>query len=310
MITAKTTNDGSSTDTSDHKPKGILALDIDGTLTGPDGEIGERTRQAVHEAGESGWTVTIATGRSWAGTKPVADHLNLRLPIVTYNGALVRDSETAEILHYIPLASKIVGTVVPALVDHGLQPMVIEDIQQGERTFTGPSEHDGEPTSRWLKYAQRNFRTTVQRIPYEQLAHVGHAVRILVFDDAERLRGIEAIGAGREAEFRMLYHEGDEEHPGWVEFLHPSSTKAYALDWLAGEYGLSMADVVAVGDGINDIEMLAEAGFGVAMGNASEQVQAEAEVTIGHHMDEGLASFIEDYLLHAGSVGELTRLAS
>jgi len=282
-ITEKMTSDDPA-ETNGRRPQGILALDIDGTLTGAEGAIGERTQRAVHAAGESGWLVTIATGRSWSGTKPVADQLGLRIPVVTYNGALVRDSATGEILHYIPLPPEVVGTVVPALVERGLQPMVIEDIREGERTFTGPREFDGEHTAYWLKHIQDNFRTTVERVSYEQLARVGHAVRVLVFDEAQRLRGIEAISAGRESEFRTLVHEGFAGHPGWVEFLHPSSTKAYALDWLARQYGLTMADVVAVGDGINDLEMLTEAGFGVAMGNATEQVRAVAELTIGHHL--------------------------
>ncbi len=290
------------------RPKGILALDIDGTLTGPDGAIGERTRRAVHAAGESGWLVTIATGRSWSGAKPVADHLDLRVPLVTYNGALIRDSATAEIMHYIPLPPEIVGFVVPALVERSLQPMVIEDIRQGERVFTGAKELDGTYTGRWIRRLIDDFGTTVERLPYEQLARVGHAVRIVVYDDVARLRGIEAIAGGRDAEFRLLINEDFAGQTDWVQFLHPSSTKAAALRYLCGKYGLAMSDVVAVGDGINDLEMLAEAGFGVAMGNASQRVRAEAEITIGNHMDEGLASFIEEHLLCAEHVPELNRL--
>ncbi|CAN5776355.1 sugar-phosphatase [soil metagenome] len=288
-------------------PKGILALDIDGTLTGPDGDIGERTQQAVHAAGESGWLVTIATGRSWAGTKPVADQLALRVPLVTFNGALIRDSVTAEILHYIPLSPEIVGSVVPALVDLGLQPLVIEDICEGERLFTGPAEYDGEYTSAWLEHF-RYVDVQIERLSYEQLARIGHAVRITVVSETGHVRQIEDLARGREAEFRTLYYTELDDETGIVQILHPSSTKADALRWLARQYDLTMADVVAVGDGVNDLEMLAEAGFGVAMGNATERVQAEAEITIGHHMDEGLAHFIEERLLHVSGVSELNRL--
>ena len=294
---------------SGRRPRGILALDIDGTLTGPGGEIGERTRRAVHAAGESGWLVTIATGRSWVGTKPVADYLELRLPLVTFNGALIRDSITAEILHYIPLSSEIVGSVVPALVDLGLQPLVIEDIRQGERLFTGPAEHDGEYTSAWLEHF-RAVNTKIERLPYEQLARIGHAVRITVVSDNSHVRQVDDLARGREAEFRTLYYTELDDETGIVQILHPSGTKADALRWLARQYGLTMADIVAVGDGVNDVEMLAEAGFGVAMGNASERVQAEAEIVIGHHLDEGLAEFIEEHLLHVDGVPELNQLVS
>lgn len=308
MTSAKSTNDRFEAEMNGRQPKGILALDIDGTLTGPDGEIGERTQRAVHHAGEAGWIVTIATGRSWAGTKPVADLLNLRLPIVSFNGALVRDSVTAEILHYIPLPQEIVGTVVPALVESGLQPMVTEDVRAGERTFVGPSEHDGVHTAYWLDYAQKNLNSTIERLPHGELAQIGHATRIVVFDAVERLRGIEQIGAGREADYRVHVNEVFGGETDWVQFMHPSSTKAYALEWLARQYGLTMSDVIAVGDGYNDVEMLAEAGFGVAMGNAFDDVKAHAEITIGHHLDDGLAAFIEERLLHVAHVQDLHEL--
>lgn len=288
-------------------PKGILALDIDGTLTGPDGQIGERTRRAVHAAGESGWLVTIATGRSWRNTKPVADHLALRVPLVTFNGALIRDSVTAEVLHYIPLPTEVVGTVVTTLVGLGLQPLVVEDIRQGERYFTGPAEHDSPRTAAWFEYLQ-SLNMPIVRMPYEQLARVGHAVRVTVSPDADKLDTLEALASQRQEEFRSITYDGLDEQSYVVEFTHPSSTKASALRWLARQYGLDMNDVVAVGDGINDVEMLAEAGFGVAMGNASERVRAEAELVIGHHMDEGLAEFVEEHLIDAPSVPALQRL--
>src|SRR5690242_19999013 len=76
------------------RPRGLLALDIDGTLLGPQGVLRERTRRAVHAAGEAGWLVTLATGRRWGATKPVADTVGLQVPLICFNGALVRDSAT------------------------------------------------------------------------------------------------------------------------------------------------------------------------------------------------------------------------
>lgn len=291
----------------DRAPKGLLALDIDGTLTGPGDEIGERTRRAVHAAGESGWLVTIATGRSWRNTKPVADHLALRVPLVTFNGALIRDSVTAEMLHYIPLPTEVVGAIIPTLVDFGVQPLVVEDIRRGERYFTGPPELDTPRTAAWLEYLQ-SIGMPIERLPYEKLASIGHAVRITVSPDPELVGTLEDFARQRAEEFRSITYAGLDRQHYVVEFTHPSSTKAEALRWLARQYGLTMDDVVAVGDGINDIEMLAEAGFGVAMGNASERVRAEAEIVIGHHMDEGLAAFIEEHLIDAHGVPALNSL--
>src|SRR5690606_23043831 len=131
----------------------------------------------------------------------------------------------------------------------------------------------------------------------EELANAGLAVRVMAFDEPERLQGIDQLAVGREDEFSILPYGDMIREPTFVEFQHPSSTKAWALHRLAARVDLTMADIVAVGDGVNDIEMLAEAGLGVAMGNALEHVRSVAAFTIGHHMDDGLADFIEDHLL-------------
>ena len=249
--------------------------------------------------------MTIATGRSWLAAKPVADHLELRLPIITHNGAVVRDSVTAEVLHYRPLPSDVVQSIVPKLVHLGLQPVVVEDIYEGDRLFAGPASRDGAPTRIWLERLERVHSTVIERVTYDELAMRGRSIRVQIFEERHRLRAIEPVVNGREHDFRVL---GSADMPGTselVQFLHPESTKAAAIGWLANGYGLGPSDVVAVGDGINDIEMISEAGFGVAMGNASEPVQAAARLTIGHHRDEGLAGFIEERLLHAEGVEEL-----
>lgn len=277
------------------RPRGVLALDIDGTLLGPDGRLGERTRRAVHAAGAAGWLVTLATGRRWASTKPVADELGLRVPLIVFNGALIRDSVSAEILHYHPLPRGVVAPLVEALVARDLQPVLYEDVQAGERLLTGPVERDGEAIAAWLAGIAAEYGPIVGRLPYDELARVGTAVRIVVSDLAERLRGIETLAGELGLDYRTLVYPGRRHL--MAELLHPDGTKAVALAALAARYGLSLAETVAVGDGHNDVEMLAEAGLGVAMGQAPPEVRQHAALTIGGHADEGLAAFIEEELL-------------
>lgn len=279
------------------RPRGILALDIDGTLLGPGGHLGARTRRAVHAAGEAGWLVTLATGRRWDSTKPVADELGLRAPLIVFNGAVVRDSVSAEILHYNPLPHAATAPLVRALVARDLQPVLYEDVHAGERLLTGPEDRDSPPLARWLSGAGAEFGPIVGRMPYAELAEAGRVVRIVVYDAPERMVGIEGLAAELGLDHRTLLYEAGPGEALMAEFLHPHGTKAAALAALAARYGLTLADVVAVGDGYNDVEMLEEAGLGVAMGQAPAAVRARADRTIGGHVDEGLASFIEEELL-------------
>lgn len=279
-------------------PHGILALDIDGTLLGPGGHLGDRTRRAVHAAGEAGWLVTLATGRRWDSTKPIADDLGLRVPLIVFNGAVVRDSVTAEILHYNPLPHEATAPLVRALVARDLQPVLYEDVHAGERLLTGPEERDSPVLHDWLAGIGSNESgPLLVRLPYDELADAGRVVRIVVYDAAARLAGIEGLAAELGLDYRTLLYEGGRHDALMAELLHPHGTKAAALAALAARYGLTLADVVAVGDGHNDLEMLAEAGLGVAMGQAPELVHAHADITIGGHADDGLAAFIEEALL-------------
>ena len=166
----------------DH-PRGILALDIDGTLLGPGGVLSERTRQAVHAAGTAGWLVTLATGRRWGSTKPVADALGLEVPLICFNGALIRDSVSGAIIHYNALPAAAVSPLVAALAGRGLQPVIYEDFQNGERLLTGPIEHDSEHIGRWLTTINDEYGPIILRLPYETLAQTTGATRILVFDE-------------------------------------------------------------------------------------------------------------------------------
>jgi 5-amino-6-(5-phospho-D-ribitylamino)uracil phosphatase len=279
------------------RPRGILALDIDGTLLGPGSVLAERTRRAVHAAGEAGWLVTLATGRRWGATKPVADALGLEAPLICFNGALIRDSVTGELLHYNPLPPEAVAPLIGALTRLGLQPVLYEDFAAGERLLTGPAEHDGEHIARWLQGINDEYGPIVTRLPYEALARVSGATRILVYDVTERVQPVGALAEDLGLAARVLFYPVERHGALMAELLHPDGTKAVAVAALAARYGLTLAETIAVGDGHNDVEMLAEAGVGVAMGQAPPEVRAHATLTIGGHAEDGLADFIERELL-------------
>lgn len=290
------------------QPRGILALDIDGTLLGPGSILAERTRHAVHAAGTAGWLVTLATGRRWGATKPIADALGLEAPLICFNGALIRDSVSGEILHYNPLPPAAVSPIVQALTERGLQPILYEDFATGERLLTGPAAEDSPQIARWLEGINDEYGPIVTRVPYAELAQTPSATRIVVFDEVARVEWIGSLAEDRGLTARVLFYPVERHGSLMAELLHPDGTKAVALAALAARYGLTMNEVIAVGDGHNDVEMLAEAGIGVAMGQAPPEVIAHATITIGSHTDDGLAAFIESELIEGtGFPGHLAR---
>lgn len=280
------------------QPRGILALDIDGTLLGPGSVLSDRTRAAVRAAGEAGWLVTLATGRRWGSTKPVADALGLQAPLITFNGALTRHSTTGEILRYSPLLPESIGPFVGTLVARGLQPVIYEDIRSGEGFLTGPADFDSEAIQGWFASLADQFGPTITRLTHDDLGRLDSAIRIVIYDTDERVRWVDRLGEELGFSAHTIFYPVERYDALMAELTHPTSTKAHALADLAAHYGLTIAETIAVGDGPNDLEMIAEAGIGVAMGQAVPEIIERAALVIGDHANDGLAEFIERDLLH------------
>jgi hydroxymethylpyrimidine pyrophosphatase-like HAD family hydrolase len=86
------------------------------------------------------------------------------------------------------------------------------------------------------------------------------------------------------------------------ELVAPDVSKWSAIKGLLDQFQISPSEVAAIGDGPNDIDMLRYVGMGVAMENASEKVKAASNFVTGHHENDGVAEFIERFLLHSYAI--------
>ena len=286
------------------RPRGLLALDIDGTLLGPGGILSDRTREAVRAAAEAGWLVTLATGRRWGSTKPVADALGLQAPLITFNGALTRHALSGEILRYTPLVPESIAPLVTTLVRRGLQPVLYEDIRTGEGFLTGPADYDSEAIQGWFASLGDQYGPPITRLTHDDLGRIGGAIRIIVYDATERVRWVDGLAAELGFAGHTIFYPVERYNALMAELTHPECTKAFAIAALAEHYGLTLAETIAVGDGTNDLEMIAEAGVGVAMGQSVPEILQRASLVIGDHAHDGLAEFIERDLLNGSGFPE------
>ncbi len=289
------------------KPRGLLALDIDGTLLGPGGVLSGRTREAVYAAGEAGWLVTLATGRRWGSTKPVADVLGLQVPLISFNGALIRDSLTGAILHYNPLPQETIAPLVTTLVARGLQPVLYQDIRTGDGFLTGPADFDSEAIQGWFASLGEEYGPAITRLTHDDLARSDGTIRIIVYDATEKISWVDGLAAELGFSAHTIFYPVERYNALMAEVTHPDCTKAFAIAALAKHYGLTIAETIAVGDGPNDLEMIEQAGIGVAMGQSVPAILERAALTIGDHANDGLAEFIERELLGGSGFPEHLR---
>lgn len=244
-------------------PYRLAAIDLDDTLLGPDKAIGAENAAAIRRLQEAGVHCLLASGRRHENMLRFHQRLNLHGPIVSCNGAQVRDTDTGEVLH---------ERLMPA-------DLAEEVVEEGDRRGVTQNYYhtDGglyvrEKTG-WTDLYQRRTGSEVNvRGDLESLRGES-ALKIIWIDSGERVAAMrpemEARYAGR------LYITTTD--PEYLEFMALGVSKAVGIAVVAERYGIPAAEVLTFGDGNNDIEMLEWAGLSYAMDHARAAAQAAAD---------------------------------
>jgi HAD superfamily hydrolase (TIGR01484 family) len=251
------------------RPK-LVALDVDGTVLDHDGSLPAEVRAAVRSVADAGVRVVLATGRSWHGTLPVVEQLGLRGgPSVCSNGAVVVDFPPERIVKAVTFDPRAVIEKVESYAPGTL--IAVEEIGRGYRL----SGH--------FPVGDLTGEMVVEDV--EQLSS-RPVTRIILRDPARSDRDFTAL-AERLGLHGVQYYVG---YSAWLDIAPEGVTKAAGLDEVVGDLGVSPADVLAIGDGRNDVEMLQWAGRGVAMGQAPAEVRHSADAVTGTFADGGLVT--------------------
>ena len=252
----------------------LIAVDVDGTLLNSRKELTRPVADAIRAVKEHGILFTIATGRDVLGLRRFAHLLSVEVPVITYNGAVIRRAGSGEVIS---------ETCLP-------EPTALEVMHQGlERGFSvivwsrgvlyiGQAGAFSEGYSDMYGIRERELAG------YADLAKQGVTKVIWAGDPA-------VIGK-LESSMKTAPIAGSESStsdPSYLEFMAEGINKGVGLQAAAHALGLSASEVMAVGDGHNDLPMLRWAGRSVAMGNANPEVKAEADFVTGSCDHDGLA---------------------
>ena len=274
----------------------LLALDVDGTLLDPAGDLRPRVRQAVSAVLARGLKVVICTGRRFRTAREVAEELGLAGPLVVHNGALIKDFASGATLHY---------TYLPPHVYHqGLEllsqvstPMIYVDAFHEQIDILTSSLDQAHPFQRVYLQATADYC----RIGGEMGTLPLHGVVMLsIIADVTSLSAVRdrvETALGQHARVNLLAN--NKKYPGHIlEIIHPEVSKWQALEQLAVQEGIAPSQIMAVGDDWNDLEMLRHAGLGIAMGNAPDGVKAVADYVTASNAEDGLAEALDHFVLN------------
>ncbi|MCA0971273.1 Cof-type HAD-IIB family hydrolase [Halobacillus litoralis] len=239
----------------------LIALDLDGTLVSHEGEVSKANEEAVKKAKEAGIHVVLSTGRSLSRCRDIAESLGRSSYIVTINGGEIYDHEF-NLVEQNQLAHEHVKRLWELKKEHGLY--FWSSTVQGLFNEVDPFEDEVEDYD-WLKFG---FDIEDQD------------VRDVILQELNENEHLEVTNSS----------------PTNIEVNPVGVNKAAALKKVCRWLDLSMDDIMAVGDSVNDLAMIREAGFGVAMGNAQDLIKEEADYVTGTNKEDGVAQVIHKVL--------------
>ncbi len=260
----------------------LLALDLDGTLVKGARGVTERSRAAIRAAQDAGVAVTIATGRMFQSARRFAQSLDIHIPIICYQGAMVRHPDTGELVtsHVLPIEPAL--ALVAYAKRHNLHVNAYVDDELYMERMTAEGRFYAE-TSRVDACLAKDLGAPIRR---------GTTKLVIVTDEDRTVDLTEEL----RAEFGDVL-EITRSHPRFAEAIRPGVDKGTGLRVVAQAQGVPVEETMAIGDNLNDLALVRAAGLGVAMGDGDPRVRAAADWVTGAYEQEGVASAIQRLIL-------------
>ncbi len=265
-------------------------IDIDGTLINWEEKISPSVRRELSRIHQQGCEVVLCTGRTRYTAEPV---LNL-LPfngqfLVCSNGAVVIDVSREEVLQRVLLADDQAKEIVQLILESGATPYVYNDATSpgldSAAVLYPPSMPIGDfaESPRYQPHDNLEFN-----IPFQP-------VSVAAFDSAKLLRPL-ADRLKLKGEGRFAVIQSGNEFSWGVEVYNKGVSKRMGVETMANHLGIKREEILAIGDHMNDIEMIQWAGVGVAMGNALPEVKEVANWVTRSNSEDGVAIALNKFV--------------
>jgi Cof subfamily protein (haloacid dehalogenase superfamily) len=261
----------------------LIALDLDGTLLNSALKVSERNGEAVRRALESGVKVVLATTRWYLLAKRTADRLGIDTPLICNNGAMITSPQDGSELLHLRLDQELAHAVTALADERGWETFTtIEDA-----TYMRPRPGIiPEKLPAGLRVSERQS---------DEVAR-GQPTSVLVFGE-EAVNEIEARFLPAQQDRANFSLNRPQIFPHYVVLTHPEADKGRALEMVCRELDVPMTEVLAMGDSESDLGMLQQAGLGIAMNNAPDEVKRAALHIAPANDADGVAWAIERFAL-------------
>jgi len=263
-------------------------VDIDGTLLGKSGAISVEDRKALARAGDSGIQVSLSTGRAVQACLTIISQLSLDGYHIFFDGALVSDPEKGEEVYVEPISEELVRQVIEFVHLNEIN----LDLYSAAHYFV--------ERETWTSDIRRQFfgiEPTI--VDFTKLWQKERIIKgVLTVRSAEERAKADSFylhfrsNLGFSRAKTPTYPEVD-----FINVIAPEVSKGKALEALASFLGIPLTEVIALGDGTNDVSLLSKAGLAIAMDNAADELKAVADYVTLDVEHNGVAAAIDKFLL-------------
>lgn len=265
----------------------IIVLDLDGTLTNSEKVITPRTKECLMEAQRRGKKVVLASGRPTYGVMPLAKELEMEKYggfILSFNGGMIINCQTMETVFSRTLPVESNQRIIDLAKEYGVNILTYD----GDLIITPKAD---------CPYVKKE--AAINKLDVEQVDNFRECVtfpvvKFLMLDDGDYLATVEPrVKAALGRDYSVYRSE-----PYFLEILPKGIDKAKSLERLLEGVGLKREEMIACGDGYNDLTMVQYAGLGVAMGNGVLPVRTAADYITLTNNEDGVAHVVEKFMLN------------
>lgn len=279
----------------------MLVIDLDGTLLNSRGIVSPADRKAVFRARQAGLELIIATGRALVESAMPLRQIKHDHLVVAAGGSLLCDASTGRTLERRIMPQGLVEDITHCLLGHGHKVLVLKDANATGYDYlaVGPDELD--PASQWWFEVMESTVRFVGSLKDDP--HPEDTIRVGVVATGSELEPIAQQLEMELGDRAFLQHwpavtssHATRSSTHLLEVFNPDVNKWSMVESYSTSRGIDPRRIAAIGDGLNDVEIIQKCGLGIAMANACGPVLKVADqVTVGHN-DHGVAVAIENIL--------------
>ncbi len=280
------------------KAKDILYIsDLDGTLLQPNGTFSKDSKQRLNHLIDEGMKFTIATARNYDSAHPILKGLDLKLPVVLFNGVYLADFNNGKILEHTRFIDKeVVDSMLAFAQAQSIEPFIYT-FGEGHQVYYRNVTNSG--SIAYLASLEKDGR--VKQTPEFIFQEDENVSGFLLIGTMENLEPIYHSLKEKHFDHLNLYFAEDVSMKGyyWLQAFHQQANKGNMVEKLVDRLNFSLNKTMVFGDYLNDLDMFRVAGYSVAMENALPEVKKVADQIIGPNSQGAVLDFLESIWMNA-----------